>query len=166
VTHLEFGKDVRGRTVKDAEAEGGASAAVDHLTVTAPALAITDDAIVGHLVVTNTTDAVVSVVVAPYGGAFPYGGDSPFLLRFAPSDAIRYTGELFPPGPPPYMRIDFPPGATVAFSAIIGLAPWAWDGSPMVALRWGFHFASGQSPEGILTIQLPSRKLDRGSTST
>jgi hypothetical protein len=158
VTHLEFGKDVHGRTIYgDADRGPAAAAAVDHLTVKVPTLALTDDAIVGHLVVTNTSDVVVSVVVAPFGGAFPYGGDSPFLLRFAPSEAIRYTGELFPPGPRPYMRIDVPPRATVAFDAIIDLAHWAWDGSPVVALRWGFHVAAGQSPEGTLTIQLPSR---------
>jgi hypothetical protein len=157
VKRFEFGKDIDGRTVGHTEVEHVPADAVDRLTVTGPTLSITDDAIVGHLVVTNRSDLVVSAVVGPYGGRFPYGGDSPFLLRFAPSEVIRYTGELFPPAPPPYMRIDFPPGATVAFGAIIDLAPWAWDGSPRVALRWGFHFAAGQSPEGTLTVQLPSR---------
>jgi hypothetical protein len=160
VTHLEFGRDVHGRTIYgEADRGPAAAAAVAHLTVTAPTLALADDAIVGRMVVTNTTDAVVSVVVAPFGGTFPYGGDSPFLLRFAPCETIRYAGELFPPAPPPYMRLDFPGGTTVAFRAILDLAPWAWEGSPVATLRWGFHFAAGQSPEGTLTIQLPSRTM-------
>jgi hypothetical protein len=152
VTRLEFGKDIHGRTVDDAEVERVPADAVARLTVTGPTLSIADDAIVGHLVVTNRGDLVVPAVVGPYGGRFPYGGDSPFLLRFAPSEAIRYTGELFPPAPPPFMRIDFPAGAEVAFGAIIDLAPWSWDGSPVVALCWGFHFATGRSPQGTVTI--------------
>jgi hypothetical protein len=158
VTHLEFGKDVHGRTIYGPAARGPAAAsAVDDLTITDPTLVLTDDAIVGRLVVTNPTDGVVSVVVGPYGGAFPYGGQTPFTLGFVHSDDIRYTGELLPPEPPPFMRIGFPPRATVAFNAIIDLTPWAWNGSPVATLSWSFHFANRRSPQGTVTIQLPSR---------
>jgi hypothetical protein len=35
------------------------------------------------------------------------------------------------------------------------LERWAWSGNPTVSLDWGFHFASGTTPSGTLSLQLP-----------
>jgi hypothetical protein len=57
------------------------------------------------------------------------------------------------------MRIAFPPQATVVFDALIDLAPWVWEASPMVDLLWSFNLAAFErSPGGSVAVELPSRR--------
>ena len=159
MTDLLFGSDVRGTTVLDVEAVRSAPVAIDRLTIARPTVAVTSSSIAARLRVTNATAAVVTLVTFPVGGPFPYGGTTPFSLRFAPSEAVRYDGQLFPPGPPPFMRIAFPPQATVVFDAVIDLTPWLWEGSPVVDLLWSFNVAAFERlAGGSVAAQLPSRR--------
>ena len=158
MTDLLFGSDVHGTTVLDVEAARSAPVAIDRLTVAGPTVTLASSSIAARIRVTNASDALVTVVTFPVGGPFPYGGTTPFSLRFATSEAVRYDGQLFPPGPPPFMRIAFPPRATVVFDAVIDLAPWRWEGSPVVELIWGFNLtAFEKSPGGTVAVELPSR---------
>jgi hypothetical protein len=160
-----FGTDIRGRAAVD-PATGypwppesavviSARSAQSALLVVAPTARVIDDVIIARMSVTNPTNQVVSIVVNPYGGAFPYGGDTPFTLRFGSSAPVTYAGKLYPPAPPVPIHIDFPPQTEVTFEATIKLSPWAWSGNPTVPLDWGFHFASGKTPSGNLSVQLP-----------
>ena len=160
-----FGTDIRGRAVAlnpttgfpdEARIANGAQNTT--LLVVAPTAQIIDDVIIARMSVTNPTDEVVSIVVNPFGGTFPYGGDSPFTLRFSSSAPVTYAGKLFPPAPPLPVHVDFPPNTEVTFEAIIALKPWVWSGNPTVTLDWGFHFASGTTPGGNLSLQLPLKE--------
>jgi hypothetical protein len=150
-----FGTDVRGRAVAPNPATWQLSGGESALVVAPPTVQIIDGVIVARMSVTNPTDQVVSIVVNPFGGTFPYGGDSPFTLGFGPSAPVTYTGQRFPPAPPVPIRIDFPPDTQVTFEATIRLERWAWSGTPTVRLEWGFHFASGTAPGGDLSVALP-----------
>jgi hypothetical protein len=158
-----FGTDICGRAVAVDLATkypirlptAVATAAQNALLVVAPTAQIINDEIVARMSVTNPTDQIVSVQVNPFGGAFPYGGDSPFTLGFMRGEPVTYVGTLFPPAPPLPMHIDFPPNTEVTFEAKIQLARWAWSGSPTVSLDWGFHFASAPTPSGTVSLQLP-----------
>ncbi len=149
-----FGTDIRGRAVAVDPATkyplrlptAVATAAENALLVVAPTARIIEDVIVARMSVTNPTAEVVSVQVNPFGGTFPYGGQSPFTLGFTREGPVTYVGALFPPGPPWPMHIDFPAQTEVAFVAKISLAQWAWSGNPTVSLEWGFHFVSEHSP--------------------
>jgi hypothetical protein len=158
-----FGTDIRGRVVAPdpstwpLSAADAALAATQNATlgVAPPTAQVIDDVIIARMSVTNPTNRVVSIVVNPLGGTFPYGGDSPFLLRFGSSAPVTYTGRLFPPAPPVPMRIDLPPETRVTFDATIALASWTWSGNPTVPLDWGFHFAAGTAPGGAVSVTLP-----------
>ena len=170
-----FGTDLHGRQVTQnrvtwrfpaaevAVASGTQRAA---LVFGAPTTQVTDKVIRAHLSVTNPTDQVVPIVVFPSGGAFPYGGTTPFTLRFNAASPVKYTGQLFPPAPPLPMHIDFPPMTEVRFEAIVGLKPWSWADDPEVSLDWGFRFASGSN--GGLDFsydRIPERHAHRAAAS-
>jgi hypothetical protein len=149
-----FGPDIRGVEVDDASAMGSCTQA-HRLLVVAPTARILGDAIIARVAVTNPSDEVVPIVVNPYGGTFPYGGDSPFTLQFSASAPVTYAGELFPEEAPLPMHIDCPSNTEVTFEATIELHRWTWSGEPTVSLDWGFHFAAGTTPGGGLTLRLP-----------
>ncbi len=109
-----------------------------------------------ELVVENPTEKTVRVVVNPYGGAFPYGGTSPFTLGLGGEPAVKYTGKLYPPEPPRPLAIDFPAKARVRFSASIELENYGWEGEPQVTPTWGFYFAR-KPVEGRLGLRLPKK---------
>jgi hypothetical protein len=149
-----FGVDIRSRAFPHPEtARLSPSAPNELLLIASPTVSLAGRVIVAHLPVTNPTSEIVSVVVVPVPP--PLGGNGPFTLRFDRSAAIRYTGPLFPPAPPVPVQVDFPPETEVTFEAKIGLANWTWSGTPTVALQWSFHFVSGTSPGGSVSVDLP-----------
>jgi hypothetical protein len=159
-----FGTDIHGRAAVDPATgypwprESAVVISTENaqraLLVVAPTAQIIDNVIIARMSVANPTDEVVSIVVNPFGGTFPYGGDSPFTLGFSRSGPVTYAGELFPPAPPVPIHIDFPPQTEVTFEATIQLARWSWSGNPTVPLEWAFHFAAGPTPSGTLSVQL------------
>ncbi len=151
---LQFGRDVKGQTVGDPQTlDGGLGPGA--LRVGVPTVRVAWGKLEALLVVENPSAAPVTVVVLPVGGAFPYGGDSPFFARF--THGVRYTGQLFPPEPPLPMRITFPARSQVSFPATVDLAPWAWKGAVDATLEWGFVFFGSPSPHGTLTVHLPAK---------
>jgi hypothetical protein len=152
-----FGTDIRGVEVDDASAIGSCQQA-SRLWVAAPTAQIVGDAIISRMSVTNPTDEVVPIVVNPYGGTFPHGGDSPFTLRFSASAPVTYAGEFFPEEAPLPMHIDCPSHTQITFEATIDLNRWTWSGDPAVSLDWGFHFAAGTAPGGSFALRLPWRE--------
>lgn len=155
---LRFGTDVEGRQASDEAAQ--AAAAPVGLAVGEPTVHVSARRIAAELPVVNTTAAPIEAAVMPYGGRSPYGGDSPFLLAFADEahKTVTYTGELYPPVPPPPMLIVFPPGRTVVFDAEIPLDDWSWRGAPVVPVRWSFHGYAGPLGEGEVRVELPKRR--------
>lgn len=107
-------------------------------------------------------DQDLDLIVMPYGGDFPYGGNSPLLFRFAASAAttVVYSGELFPPGPPLPMAIRIPAASRVRFTAEIDLGSYTYTGAPEVELDWGFHYhhRSKSHPKGVVKVRLPERE--------
>ena len=107
----------------------------------------------------NRSSQPFDLIVNPYGGSFPYGGDSPFRLSLsrAAQEVVRYSGELFPPEPPRPMLIKLPASSCVQFDAHIDLENYTYEGSPEVTLDWAFHYFEGQHPAGSVKLQLPRR---------
>ena len=102
---LRFGIDVQGKQINGpspTDCDDPAS-----LKVGEPTVRVDDQRITAELIVSNPTAKPLRVLVNPYGGGFPYGGSTPFLVRF-PYDqkVVTYTGPQFPPPSPP-----FPPAA-------------------------------------------------------
>jgi hypothetical protein len=115
--------------------------------------------------VTNPTPEDFPLVVWPYGGSFPYGGDNPLTLGFSreAQQVVNYSGEAFPPEPPLPMEIVIPANGRVHFSAEIDLSRYSYDGCPEVSLEWGFHLLEGESPSGAVLVELPRRPGLAGS---
>lgn len=109
------------------------------------------------VLVTNTSTRIFPLVVYPYGGAFPYGGDNPLVLSFASQAAVKYSGERYPPEPPLPMLIEIPASSCVRFEAEIDLRNYTYKGSPQVVVEWRFHYFKGKYPEGQMQIRLPAR---------
>jgi hypothetical protein len=149
---LNFGAEVQGTPTLDTSVGADPSP----LKVAVPEVRVEGGRILGELVVENPTDKALRVVVNPYGGAFPYGGTSPFTLGFRGEPAVKYTGKLYPPEPPRPLLIEFPGKARVRFTATIDLANYGWEGEPQVTLNWGFYFAR-KPVEGKLALRLPKK---------
>ncbi len=128
-----------------------------HIQVTVGKVQVVGSTIVLSALLKNRSPKAFSLVVYPYGGKFPYGGDNPFRMGFAPSarKVVKYSGELYPPGPPSPMLIQVPASSCVKFDAIIDLSRYTYKGSPKVTLEWGFHYYRGKHPKGSVQVQLP-----------
>ncbi len=107
----------------------------------------------------NRSRRPFSLVVNPYGGSFPYGGDNPLILKFsrAANEVVKYSGRLYPPEPPRPMVIQLPASGCVQFEAHIDLSNYTYKGSPKVTLDWAFYYFEGKHPKGSVEIQLPQR---------
>lgn len=149
---LDFGAEVQGTPTLDASVGADPSP----LKVGVPKARVEGGRILGELVAENPTDKVLRVVVNPYGGAFPYGGTSPFTLGLGGEPAVKYTGQLYPPAPPRPLLIEFPAKTRVRFTATIELQNYGWEGEPQVTLNWGFYFAR-KPVEGKLALRLPKK---------
>ena len=108
------------------------------------------------VLVTNSSARPFPLVVHPYGGAFPYGGDNPLVLRFAGQAAVKYTGKRYPPEPPLPMLIEMPGLSCVQFEAEIDLRNYTYHGSPQVIVEWSFYYFRGKYPEGQMQVRLPA----------
>ena len=152
---LRFGIDVLGTQINGPSPTDTDDPAP--LKVGVPTVRTDGQRIVGELIVGNPSAKPVRILVNPYGGGFPYGGSTPFLLQFENNQkVVTYVGPQFPPPSPPFqMTVVFPPKAQVLFSMDIGLENYTWQGEPDVGLKWGFHFATAKAPEGKLTVRLP-----------
>lgn len=150
---LRFGTELKASPAKDGD-QGDDPAPI---RVGTPAVRVEGGKVLGELVVENTADKPVRIVVNPYGGAFPYGGTSPFTLGFGGEPAVTYTGELFPPEPPMPIAIEFPAHAKVLFTAEIELANYTWKGELEAKPNWGFYFARGKPVEGVAKVKLPRK---------
>lgn len=126
------------------------------LTIADATVRIEHGVVIGELLVRNPEHRDVTVTVMPFGGKFPYGGDSPLVLRFA-DDAVRYEGPLYPPEPPAPLRIELPANSVVVFAATIPLDGWRWSGSPEVQLTWEFHGLHEVLRQGTAMLRLPAR---------
>ncbi len=160
---LRFGIDVQGKQINGpspTDCDDPAS-----LKVGEPTVRVDDQRITAELIVSNPTAKPLRVLVNPYGGGFPYGGSTPFLVRF-PYDqkVVTYTGPQFPPPSPPFqMTVVFPPKAQVLFYMDIGLENYTWEGTPEVGLTWGFYFAKGKPSEGKVSVRLVKKPVPQVS---
>ncbi|HEY3452854.1 MAG TPA: hypothetical protein VGK67_41310 [Myxococcales bacterium] len=150
---LRFGTDLRATPVKD----GDKGEDPKPIQVGAPKVKVEGKQVVGELVVENTSDRAVRIVVNPYGGGFPYGGTSPFTLGFGADPMVKYAGELYPPEPPAPLAIEFPAKAKVLFTATIPLQKYTWPDGHEGKLAWGFYFAKGKPVEGEAKVKLPKK---------
>lgn len=107
----------------------------------------------------NTSERPFDLVVNPYGGSFPYGGDSPLGLGFSAeaSKAVTYSGKRYPPAPPMPMLITIPAARCVQFDAHVDLSNYTYKGSPKVTLSWAFYYFRGVHPKGTVAVRLPGR---------
>jgi len=153
MTRLIFGAEVKGERVTAPVPE--ADSANNALAVSDAVVKVEKDRVVAEVVVTNPTAAPVVATLMPYGGAFPYGGTSPLTLAFN-DPQVKYTGKAFPPEPPAPIRVRFPANSQTVFTASIELKNWAWDASPSVKVRWGFHGLRGALREGATSVTLPA----------
>jgi hypothetical protein len=151
---LRFGRDLRGTPLSDREAYER-SHPVPAVRVGEPTLCLAPPGIVAQLLVENPSPKALELIVHPYGGTFPHGGETPFTLAFASHD-VTYSGPLSPPEPPLPMAITLPPRTTVAFPASLDLSAWSWHGRPTVELEWGFERLEHPT-RGRLRLTLPAR---------
>lgn len=130
-----------------------------HIQVTVGKARVVGSTIVLSALLKNRSPKAFSLVVNPYGGKFPYGGDNPFRTALSPAARalVKYSGELFPPGPPSPMLIQVPASSCVRFNAKLDLSRYTYSGSPKVTLEWGFHYYKGKHPKGSVQVQLPKR---------
>lgn len=148
-----FGTDVKARPAPDGD-RGEDPAPIK---VGTPSVKADQKQVSGELVVENTSDKPVRIVVNPYGGGFPYGGTSPFTLGFGADPTVKYVGELYPPEPPRPISIEFPARAKVLFTATIPLDKYSWPDGHEGTLAWGFYFAKGKPVEGRVKVKLPRK---------
>lgn len=152
------------RLSKDAGTNGKATTDLANaLDFTFAGVDVAAQRITAALKVTNSGEVPVELPVFPCGGEpFPYGGSSPFLVRIdfsdqATQDAIRYTGILYPPAPPPPMKMTLPAISRTRFVASIDLGAYTYLGEPQIKLRWSFCIYNGPSKTGNFFIKLPRR---------
>jgi len=131
----------------------------DALKVAVGKTRVARDKIEVSVLVRNTSRQPFPLVVNPYGGSVPYGGDSPLSVRFsrAASAVVRYSGRLYPPEPPKPMVIQLPAASCTQFDGTIDLSGYSYKGAPEVTLDWAFYFFSGEYPKGTLKVRLPRR---------
>jgi hypothetical protein len=155
---LRFPEQVAKRVLRDKEAERLFTHPRE-LEVRAGDVVVTADRLGLAAVVTNTSALTFPLVVNPYGGTLPYGGDNPFLLRFsdASNTVVKYSGKLFPPEPPLPLLIEIPGSSCVRFEAEIDLRNYVYHGSSEVELEWDFHYFKGDYPHGRKRVRLPAR---------
>ena len=129
------------------------------LKVTVGKVRISSGKILISALVSSSSRRPFSLVVNPYGGSFPYGGDNPFSLRLsaAAREVVKYSGELFPPEPPRPMLIQLPASSCTQFEAQIDLSNYTYRGAPRVTLEWNFYYFDGKHPQGTVEVQLPPR---------
>ena len=130
-----------------------------HIQVTVGKVKVVGTRIVLSALLKNRSRKAFSLVVYPYGGKFPYGGDNPFRMGFTPAahEVVKYSGKLYPPGPPSPMLIQIPASSCVKFDTKIELSRYSYSGSPKVTLEWGFHYYKGKHPKGSVQVQLPKQ---------
>ena len=107
----------------------------------------------------NESEEIQKVIVMPFGGSFPYGGESPFYVRFSPSAGkkIRSKETYPPPEPPLPMEIRIPAKSRIRFPGEVHLKHYTYEGSPTVEIEWGFYFSQEPFPKGKFEVTLPKR---------
>jgi len=155
---LSFPKEIKWRMVDGKEARDR-FVAPKWLKVTVGRARVRRNQIELSALLQNRSDKPFPLVVNPYGGSFPYGGDNPFALGFsrAASEVVKYSGKRYPPGPPRPMVIQIPATCCVQFDARIDLGKHTYRGSPKVTLDWAFYYFKGPHPNGTVEVQLPGR---------
>jgi len=155
---LRFPKQVKGRLVDGKEARSR-FVAPKQLSVTVGRPRVRRNQIELSALLRNSSAKPFTLVVNPYGGSFPHGGDSPFGLGFsaASSEVVKYSGKLYPPEPPQPMVIELPAACCVQFDARIDLGNYSYKGAPKVTLAWAFYYLEGDHPKGTVELRLPKR---------
>lgn len=123
-------------------------------------LDVTKKRISTTLIVTHKGEEPLELIVLPCGGEpFPYGGSSPFLVQIDNSDeatrsAIRYIGILYPPAPPPPVKLTIPAKSRTHFVSHLDLTSYEYQGSPEIKLNWYFCVYNGATIKGSFSVML------------
>ena len=155
---LRFPQQVKGRLIDGKQARAR-FVAPGRLKVTVGRARVRRNQVELSALVRNPSGRPFSLVVNPYGGSFPYGGDSPFALGLTAeaSKVVKYSGKRYPPEPPRPMLIQIPATSCVQFDARIDLGNYTYRGAPRVKLSWAFYYFKGEHPKGTVEVRLPGR---------
>ncbi len=151
-----FPADIKFQTIRSDEDADRLFTPPSRLHVSVKQPVIRDNVIIAEAELVNEGDQFV-LVVNPYGGAFPYGGTSPFRISFGSPDVLKYSGQLYPPSPPMPLAITVPARSSAVFQAEINLDDYSWEGTPDAVIDWAFYYLKAPYPKGKLKIVLPKK---------